>query len=272
MRQRALWRVLPYLRPHRGRIVLIVLAAVVSMVCQVSIPFIAAEVIDGPVADGDRAGVWPWFWLSVALASVELLFNVYRRSRLSGVATSIETDLRNDLYAHLQRLDVGFHDDWQSGQLLSPGHDRPLVAPALRRLRRRLLRDHRDPVVGHHRDAGPPLRPSWPWWWWRAWRRWWRCAACSCASTTTSSAASRTRPATSPPSSRRAPRASASSRRSAAPSSCSDLFASRARLHPRLPMDRVRHAHPLRVGAEHHPQPRARRHPARRRPRVGSGR
>ena len=31
----------------------------------------------------------------------------------------METALRNDLYAHLQRLPVGFHDGWQSGQLLS---------------------------------------------------------------------------------------------------------------------------------------------------------
>ncbi len=27
--------------------------------------------------------------------------------------------MRNDLYEHLQRLEVGFHDRWQSGQLLS---------------------------------------------------------------------------------------------------------------------------------------------------------
>jgi len=27
--------------------------------------------------------------------------------------------MRRDLYAHLQRLDIGFHDEWQSGQLLS---------------------------------------------------------------------------------------------------------------------------------------------------------
>jgi ATP-binding cassette subfamily B protein len=33
--------------------------------------------------------------------------------------TNLETALRDDLYAQLQRLDVGFHDRWQSGQLLS---------------------------------------------------------------------------------------------------------------------------------------------------------
>ena len=38
---------------------------------------------------------------------------------LGVVAHGVETELRNDLYAQLQRLDVGFHDDWDSGQLLS---------------------------------------------------------------------------------------------------------------------------------------------------------
>ena len=33
-----------------------------------------------------------------------------RRRGLARVAMAIETDLRNDLYAHLQRLDVGFHE------------------------------------------------------------------------------------------------------------------------------------------------------------------
>ena len=31
----------------------------------------------------------------------------------------METDLRRDLYGHLQDLPVSFHDRWQSGQLLS---------------------------------------------------------------------------------------------------------------------------------------------------------
>jgi ATP-binding cassette subfamily B protein len=31
----------------------------------------------------------------------------------------METDLRDDFYAHLQGLQVSFHDNWQSGQLLS---------------------------------------------------------------------------------------------------------------------------------------------------------
>ena len=42
-----------------------------------------------------------------------------RRIHLAVTAMDVETRLRDDLYRHLQRLDVGFHDRWQSGQLLS---------------------------------------------------------------------------------------------------------------------------------------------------------
>jgi ATP-binding cassette subfamily B protein len=46
---------------------------------------------------------------------------------LARAATGMETDIRNDLYAHLQRLPISFHDQWQSGQLLSRAVSDPVV-------------------------------------------------------------------------------------------------------------------------------------------------
>ena len=42
-----------------------------------------------------------------------------RRLMLAYAATEMETVMRNDFYAHIQRLDLAFHDRWQTGQLLS---------------------------------------------------------------------------------------------------------------------------------------------------------
>src|SRR5947209_15954029 len=57
--------------------------------------------------------------LLVAVGVVEFIF-VFLRRHYSGTASlHMETDLRNDFYAHLQGLQVSFHDNWQSGQLLS---------------------------------------------------------------------------------------------------------------------------------------------------------
>src|SRR5438067_12382572 len=55
----------------------------------------------------------------VAIGLLEFVF-IFMRRNYSGIASlRMETDLRNDFYAHLQGLQVSFHDNWQSGQLLS---------------------------------------------------------------------------------------------------------------------------------------------------------
>jgi ATP-binding cassette subfamily B protein len=118
-RERALWRVRPYLRPYRAHLTCIVVSSIVSSGGMVAVPLIVKAVVDGPLADGDRAGVVRWAGLAAAIACVEVFLAFSRRYLLTLVSTGLETALRNDLYAQLQRLDVGFHDRWQSGQLLS---------------------------------------------------------------------------------------------------------------------------------------------------------
>jgi ATP-binding cassette subfamily B protein len=119
VRQRALWRVLPYLRPHRAKVAFIAVTAIVSIGCQLAIPLVVKAAIDGPITDGDKSGLLPLFALAVGLALVEVGLTHRRRIYLAVVATDVETRLRDDFYAHLQRLEVAFHDRWQSGQLLS---------------------------------------------------------------------------------------------------------------------------------------------------------
>src|SRR5947209_14366658 len=57
--------------------------------------------------------------LLVAVGVVEFIFVFLRRVFSGNASLHMETDLRNDFYAHLQSLQVSFHDNWQSGQLLS---------------------------------------------------------------------------------------------------------------------------------------------------------
>jgi ATP-binding cassette, subfamily B, bacterial len=118
-RQRALWRTRPYLAPYRWHIVYVVTASIVSTGGLVAVPLIVKQVVDGPLADGDRSAVVGWAALVGAIAIVEVFLAFGRRYLLTVLSTGLETHLRDDLYAQLQRLDVGFHDRWQSGQLLS---------------------------------------------------------------------------------------------------------------------------------------------------------
>lgn len=119
MRERALWRVAPYLRPHTKQIGFIAGSAILSIGAQLAIPLIAEAAIDGPIHDGNKRALVPLFVLAVVLGLFELSLTYRRRLALAQLATTVETELRDDFYEQLQRLEVGFHDRWQSGQLLS---------------------------------------------------------------------------------------------------------------------------------------------------------
>jgi ATP-binding cassette subfamily B protein len=107
------------MRPYRRALVVIGAVALVGLVAATAIPQVTKAVIDGPIADGDRQGIAALAALALVFGVVEAVTSYIRRNVLGIVAHGVETQLRNDLYAQLQSLDVGFHDDWDSGQLLS---------------------------------------------------------------------------------------------------------------------------------------------------------
>ncbi|HEX7168174.1 MAG TPA: ABC transporter ATP-binding protein [Acidimicrobiales bacterium] len=119
MRNAALWRVKPYLRPYVGQMVLMTVLAAAGLGAGTVVPFVIKGVIDGPLARGDRNGIFLLALCALALGGFESLAAFSRRYTAGNVSLGLETKLRNDLYAHLQRLPVTFHDEWQSGQLLS---------------------------------------------------------------------------------------------------------------------------------------------------------
>ncbi|HET8642483.1 MAG TPA: ABC transporter transmembrane domain-containing protein, partial [Pseudonocardiaceae bacterium] len=114
-----LWRIRRYLRPYRGQLILLIVTGCVTTVVSISVPLVVQRVIDGPLTHGDRRGLLLLGSLALGLGLVEALLIFIRRWVQSSYSLGIETAIRRDLYAHLQRLPVAFHDRWQSGQLLS---------------------------------------------------------------------------------------------------------------------------------------------------------
>lgn len=83
------------------------------------IPLVLKWLVDGPVADREPGGVWLGGALLLGLGIAEAgLFGV-RRWLVARPLAFVEASMRADLYRHLQRLPVSFHDRWASGQLLS---------------------------------------------------------------------------------------------------------------------------------------------------------
>ncbi|MET7919060.1 ABC transporter ATP-binding protein [Streptomyces avermitilis] len=118
---RTLLRLWPYVRPVRARLFTAALVAVVASCTGLVIPLVLKWLVDGPVADRDTRGIWLGALYLLLLGFAEALLFGLRRWLVARPLSRVEAEMRADLYRHLQRLPVAFHDRWASGQLLSRG-------------------------------------------------------------------------------------------------------------------------------------------------------
>jgi ATP-binding cassette subfamily B protein len=115
----ALWRLRSYLRPSLWRLIGMLAAACASVATALVIPLLTKDLIDSAISTGDRSLLVPIGLAATGLGIAQAALNFTRRWVQASAVTGMEQAMRRDLYAHLQRLDIGFHDEWQSGQLLS---------------------------------------------------------------------------------------------------------------------------------------------------------
>ncbi|NNJ03591.1 ABC transporter ATP-binding protein [Streptomyces sp. PKU-MA01144] len=118
---RSLLRLWPYVRPVRARLFTAAVVAIVASCLSLVIPLVLKWMVDGPVADRDVGGVWLGALYLLLLGVAEALLFGFRRWLVARPLAGVEAAMRADLFRHLQRLPVAFHDRWASGQLLSRG-------------------------------------------------------------------------------------------------------------------------------------------------------
>ena len=119
MRKHALLRLTPYVKPYLPALVFAVVVAFFEIGAESSIPLLTKRVIDVAISQNRPKLLLPLVALMLFLGAFEMTLAFVRRKVASRAVLQLETDLRDELYAHLQRLHVSFHDSWQSGQLLS---------------------------------------------------------------------------------------------------------------------------------------------------------
>ena len=115
----ALWRLRPYLRPYRRQLTVMVVAAIAVEGAEIAIPLVIKALIDGAITRHERGLLLPLGLAAIGLGAAAAALSLVRRWVQGNAVSGMEKTIRTDLYAHLQRLDPSFHDQWQSGQLLS---------------------------------------------------------------------------------------------------------------------------------------------------------
>lgn len=116
---RPLLRFWPDIRARLGTYSLVIVLTLIGNGITLVIPLLTGDIIDGPIAHHDLAGLWApaLAILAVGIAEAAALFG--RRMIVAPVASHWEIVWRGRLYDRLQYVSVPTHDAWESGQLLS---------------------------------------------------------------------------------------------------------------------------------------------------------
>jgi ABC-type multidrug transport system fused ATPase/permease subunit len=111
-------RLMTFLRPFRGAVVLSLLLAGLAMGGTVLIPALTGMAVEA-IQEGDRAALTT-IGLAIAGAGfARWVLSVARRIVSGRVSLGVDLDLRERMYSHLQALELGFFDREQTGQLMS---------------------------------------------------------------------------------------------------------------------------------------------------------
>jgi ABC-type multidrug transport system fused ATPase/permease subunit len=113
------WRLLGFLKPYKWSLVVSILLAIASQAAAVAIAFITGSGLDHALRAGDRGTIWKYGLAILVFGLVRSLLTLGRRLISGRQALGVEFDMRNGMYAKLQRLSFRFYDRHQTGQLMS---------------------------------------------------------------------------------------------------------------------------------------------------------
>jgi ABC-type multidrug transport system fused ATPase/permease subunit len=111
------WRLLGFLRPYRGGVIVSFVLAAAAMGTGILVPYLVGRTVD-EIRNGG-ANLWPLAAAVAGAGVLRLAFSINRRIVAGRVSLGVEYDLRNLIYGHLNSLELAFFDGQQTGQLMS---------------------------------------------------------------------------------------------------------------------------------------------------------
>jgi ABC-type multidrug transport system fused ATPase/permease subunit len=111
-------RLMGFLRPYRRQLWGSLAFAWAAMGMTVLIPWLIGRAVN-TIQSGNQPDLLPLALAIVGAGVLRLGLTMVRRVVAGKVSLAVEFDLRERFYAHLQRLELGFFDSQQTGQLMS---------------------------------------------------------------------------------------------------------------------------------------------------------
>ena len=116
-------RIARMLRPYRGQIILVAIAVVTSAILTSIVPFLTKAVFDKALfpPDGrpDLSLLWWLFGFMCLIPIATALIGIGQNWLTSTIGNSAMADLRSDLFAHLQKMELAFFTATKTGAIQS---------------------------------------------------------------------------------------------------------------------------------------------------------
>ncbi len=126
----------PYLRKYRSTFLIGGLCVLCNNGIWILFPLIIRRAIDDLNLGVNRHKLLTYSLLLLAVAGIKAIFQFLTRWILIGISREIEFDLRNDLFAHLERLSYSFYQRTRTGDIMARATNdlnavRMLVGPGI---------------------------------------------------------------------------------------------------------------------------------------------
>ena len=115
-------RFLPYFSKHKKTVVFDLICALLTTVCELVLPMIVSEITGR--GETNPASLTVPFVLTlggvyILLRVIDAAANYFMQSVGHIMGSQMETDMRGDLFHHLQKLSFGYYSDAKVGQIMA---------------------------------------------------------------------------------------------------------------------------------------------------------
>ena len=112
----------PYFKPHMAVMLFDLFCASMTTLCELVLPMIVREITQRATTDISTLTVrliLTMCGVYVLLRVIDTAANYYMQSVGHNMGAQIETDMRRDMFSHLQMLQNSYYDNTKIGQLMS---------------------------------------------------------------------------------------------------------------------------------------------------------
>ncbi|MCH2666527.1 MAG: ABC transporter ATP-binding protein/permease [Deinococcales bacterium] len=112
-------RLLRYLTPYRPKLVVVAVFVVLSTLLTLLGPVLFGRAIDSHIIPGDLTGLKKLLLSMLAVYVGAGIIGIIQSVLMVGIGQQLVKDVRSELFGHLQKLSLDFHDHHSTGDLMS---------------------------------------------------------------------------------------------------------------------------------------------------------